>query len=102
MNEKLLLEIAKSDPDVLLAPAPKISISKIESYYATINLIAWTQKENNAKTVATLNRMIIERFQKERVSLGAIPLQQNHVIMTYSQPTQETTPLTNGTVDKEN
>jgi len=96
--EKLLLEIAKSNPDVLLDPAPKISISKIENYYATLYLIAWTQKENNSKIVATLNRMIIEKFQKEGVALGTIPPQENHLIMTYSDPTQEATPLTNGTI----
>ena len=74
VTEKLLLETAKSHPDILSEPVPNIAIAKIESYYARVVLITWTKPETNWKTNCSLNRMIIDKFQKEGVALGVSPL----------------------------
>jgi len=70
--EKLMIETAKSHPDVLENPEPRFVVAKIESYYIRVFVKGSTKTVKNRSTFSSLNRMIIDKFQQEGVPLAAI------------------------------
>lgn len=71
--EQLLVEILKSHPKVLENPAPGTLVWELEDYYISINVKAWTKKEDYWKVYQDAIRMIQARFNKEGIKLAAIP-----------------------------
>jgi small conductance mechanosensitive channel len=73
--EQLLLEIAKSHPQVLETPAPTTFVPTIGDYYINLSLNAWAKTKEYWKANADLIRMIQERFNQEGLNIAAIPKQ---------------------------
>jgi small conductance mechanosensitive channel len=79
--EQLLVEILKSHPKVLAAPAPSTQVWSIEDYYISLKADGWVNKEDFWAVHSDVIRMIRERFYKDGIQLAAIPKS-----MDVSQP----------------
>ncbi|MEG4113340.1 MULTISPECIES: mechanosensitive ion channel domain-containing protein [unclassified Microcoleus] len=71
--EQLLVEILKSHPKVLAAPAPSTQVWSIEDYYISLKADGWVNKEDFWTVHSDAIRMIRQRFYKEGIQLAAIP-----------------------------
>jgi len=100
--EKLMVKTAKSLPDVLEDPEPIFRVSTIESYYAKVFVRGWTKTDKYVITLANLNRMMIERFQLEGVSLAAITPQKNYLKFISDEQLPDLINLKNTNVNRDN
>ncbi|MEG4119466.1 mechanosensitive ion channel [Microcoleus sp. N9_B4] len=71
--EQLLVEIIKSHPKVLAAPAPNTQVWSIEDYYISVKADGWVNKEDFWTVHSDIIRMIQGRFDTEGIKLAAIP-----------------------------
>lgn len=71
--EQLLVEIMKSHPKVLAAPAPSTQLWSIEDYYISLKADGWVKKEDFWTVHSDIIRMIQGRFDTEGIKLAAIP-----------------------------
>jgi len=60
--EQLLVEILKSHPKVLAAPAPSTQLWSIEDYYISLKADGWVKKEDFWTVHSDIIRMIQGRF----------------------------------------
>jgi small conductance mechanosensitive channel len=76
----LLLEILKSHPQILDNPAPFTYLWQYQEYYISLYVAGWTTQADYWAVNDNLVQTIQQRFQKENISVAAIPESKVHYL----------------------
>lgn len=79
--EKVLVDIFKSHPKILDAPAPSTFVFEIEQdYYISVSASGWTKTDDFWSVSADIIRTVQTRFNQEGINITATPAQEIRIL----------------------